>query len=588
MTYIKYSINLFIFLAVACSTPVKQKTVEQELESSLKLIGGKSINYGPSVSTSEIYKDVTKELGLSDLLANNFNIVDLNFDGYPDIVIIPEYYSQPIFLVYRPKLSKFERIASTLNQKIKATFLVFNDFNKDGVIDVLVGVLNQKTELEEDPLKIYFGYRIRDTLMFKDDGLSITKKSSPSSGVSLIDYDLDGDLDIFVSNWFGRYKNKPIAIKDLFIENVKGKYVDKTDKLSGELDKNLSKKMFINAAPTTGAQICDIDQNGYPDILTASSNGFPNALWMNMFKFRKDFRYFKNFGLISRYSGDSEGRLTQTGGGRTFSVACSDYNNDGIMDIFMGELTHSYDDDTKDKSSVLTGSKKSFPPLFIRTEYVLDSNDVNTTQADKRATWFDYDNDGLVDLLVDNSGYPPDSRLLLFKQYPDHSFENISKRAGIDIVNPQSTVVLDFNKDGRQDILTARSSIRDAKIQRRIFLFENKTINKNRALRIKLKGSKSNPQGLGATIIIKVRNIEGKLVLRRQAVSFSYGQTPAQNEAVTHFGINEGESLIFVKVRWPYSKNLNATSAQLEKAYEVNLPTTGTKEITLCENPKKC
>lgn len=585
-----YKISLLIII-LSCSSSKPIRNVTKDLDNSLKLINDNEVEFGPRDKISSIYKDVTQKYGLSDLVANNFNVVDLNSDGFQDLVVIPDYYSQPLFFIFNKRLKKFEKIPSLLHKKIKATFLVFNDFNKDNVIDVLVGVLNQKTELEQDPLNIYIGKKDSTTggvLGFEDDGIAITKESSPSSGVSLIDYDLDGDLDIFVSNWFGRYKNKPLPIKDLFIENVDGVYKDNTQKLVGELDKNVAKKMFVNAAPTAGAQICDIDQNGYPDILTASSSGYPNSLWMNRFKFRKDYRYFKDYGVLSRFSGDNEGRLTQTGGGRTFSVACADYNNDGVMDIFVGELSHSYDEDNKDKSSILTGSKRSFPPLFLRTEYILDAHDMNWTQADKRAVWFDYNNDGLLDLLVDNSGYPPHTRLLLFKQYEDHSFENISRRAGIDFVNPQSTVVLDFNRDGRQDILSARSSIRNATIKRRIFLFENILENENRSLRIKLKGSNSNPMGLGATIIVKVKTINGKLELRRQVVGFSYGQTPSQNESVTHFGFKKGEELLKVKVRWPFSKNLNATPSLLERNYNFKLPVSGSRSVTICENIKEC
>ena len=577
-----------LFLLIACSHNQVKTTVEQEIEDSLSLIKEKKISYGVTNKRSKIYLDVTESYGLSDLWASNFNIIDMNNDGFPDIVLIPEYYSQPIFYYFDPKIKKFVKGESPLSKKVKATFLIFNDMNKDNILDVIVGVLNQDSELEEDPVRLYYGSIVNNKVKYNTKAVAITKKATPSSGVSLIDYDLDGDLDIFISNWFGRYKNQPLAIKDIFIENKDGEFIESTDKLIGELDKNSAKKMFVNASPTVGAQICDMDQNGYPDILTASSNGYPNALWLNLFKFRKDYRYFKNYGVLSRYSGDTDGRLTQTGGGRTFSVACADYNNDGLMDVFLGELTHSYDPESVDKSSVLTGSKKSFPPLFLRTEYVLDANDINWTQADKRAVWLDYDNDGLQDLLVDNSGYPPHTRLLLFKQYPDHSFENIGKRAGIDFVNPQSSVTLDFNNDGKLDILTARNSIRDASIKRRLYLFKNVSKNENRSLKIKLIGDKSNIDALGATIMAKVRKADGQFEVRSQNVSYSYGQTPAQNEKFIYFGFQKNEELIYIKVRWPYAKNLNSPAASLEKSYDIKLPAKGSKTIRICENKKSC
>jgi hypothetical protein len=74
---------------------------------------------------------------------------------------------------------------------------------------------------------------------------------------------------------------------------------------------------------------------------------------------------------------------------------------------------------------------------------------------------------------VDNSGFPPYSRLVLFEQDENHSFFNISTNAGIDIVNPTGTVVLDINKDGAPDILTSQNNIRNSDIPPRLFLFQN-------------------------------------------------------------------------------------------------------------------
>lgn len=557
---------IFLF---SCSHSEKKYDLEANLQSSLKLIEQKEVEYSFTNKKSLIFKDVTKDYGLDGVVANNFNIIDLNSDGFSDIVLVPEYYAQPVFYLFNPKLNKFIKMNSLFPNTVKATYLVFNDLNRDGVIDVIAGVLNQKTELEKNPLRIFYGREVSGKLRF-EKGTSLLKDNMPSSGVNLFDYDLDGDLDIFISNWFGLYKGLPIPVKDVLLENKKSRFEDVTWKLSGELNLNQSKKMYVNARPTTGAQVCDINQDGFPDILTASASGYPNALWLNLFKFRKDYRYFVDYGIQSRFSSDTVGRLTQTGGGRTFSVACSDYNDDGIMDVFVGELSHSYDSETKDKSSVLTGSTKGRYPLFIRTEYVLDANDIHWTQADKRASWIDFNNDGREDLLVDNSGYPPHTRLLLFKQYPDHSFENISKRAGIDIVNPHASVLLDFNKDGKIDILTARSSLRDSKIKRRVFLFKNISKNKNRFIKIKLKGNRSNSEALGATIILKIKS-EEKVIYKTKYVNFFYGHNSLQNENFTHFGIEEGDELKSIKVRWPYSEDLNSQASHMEQTYNVDL-----------------
>ena len=55
------------------------------------------------------FKEKTKAYGLENITANNINIVDLNTDGYSDIVIIPTYYAEPDFYYFNPNTIKRER-----------------------------------------------------------------------------------------------------------------------------------------------------------------------------------------------------------------------------------------------------------------------------------------------------------------------------------------------------------------------------------------------------------------------------------------------------------------------------------------------
>lgn len=534
-------------------------------------------------SKQNFFKDKTVDYGLGSITAYNFNVVDINGDNYSDIVVIPSFYSEPEFYYFNVNQKKFIKGANPFNKTIKASFLLFYDLNKDDVLDVISGVLNQKTELSKDPLRVFHGKKS------KQGQLSFIEKesflnSSPNSSIGLIDYDLNGTLDLYVGNWFKRIKNSPYPAHDEFFVNNGKKFVKKTVLLEGESKQNLDQTMFINATPTYGVQVCDMDQDGYPDILTATTNSYQNKLWMNRFRFREEMRYFTNIAQSVGYAGDAEGLINSQGGGRTFGLACADYNNDGIMDVFLGELAHNYDNEGVDKSSILTGRSFRYPPSFYRTEYFRDTYDPNWHQADRRGIWADFNNDGLLDLLVDNSGYPPYTRMILFQQHSDHSFENMSSKYGIDIINPIGSVIADFNRDGKMDILTSQSNIRDESITPRIYLFENSMdLKKNRSIRFYLRGSLANYHGLGAMIIIKVRK-EGKIETRRQSVSYSYGALSPQNEEGVQFGLNEGERLISVKVRWPFSDRLNTARNNLEKTYTIKTEFSDFINVTLCEN----
>ena len=583
-------INLFSYLSIfvliaGCSSSREFKpTQDTDLDSTLASIKDKEYSFGPTVMDQTNFIDKTEAYGLKGIKATNFNLVDIDKDGFTDLVVIPDYYSQPKFYRFNVHTSIFEPMESPFHEPVKASYILFYDLNRDDILDAVVGVLNQKTEIAQQPLRVFHGSLENKQLVLREKKKAISIPGGPTASIGLIDYNLDGNLDIYVGNWLKRQGQTALPYRDYLLVYKNGRYIDKSMMLTDELKMNADRLMYTNATPTYGVQICDMDQNGFPDILTTSTNGYANKMWMNRYKVRDKYRYFTDHGITSLYAGDTEGNLTSMGGGRTFASACADYNHDGIMDVYLGEISHSYDNELKDKSSLLTGSTFKFPPQFIRTEYFYETDDIEWHQSDKRAIWFDYNNDGLLDLLVENTSYPPHSRLILFKQHPDHSFENVSKQMGIDITNPLSTVIGDFNRDGKWDILTAQTNIRDARIQKRIFLYENNlNLTHSTPIKFYLRGKKSNLHGLNATVILKVKTPKG-YEIRKQVVSYSYGGLPPQNEEGLLFALNEGESIDYVKVRWPYSKSLNQTRAGLEKTYRIKKEYLKAVNITLCEN----
>lgn len=299
-------------------------------------------------------------------------------------------------------------------------------------------------------------------------------------------------------------------------------------------------------------------------------------------------RYFQDLGPVSNYASDPDGSLIPTGGGRTFFTACTDYNDDGLMDVFVGELSHAYDNDSVDKSSILTGSKETFPPYFIRTEYLSDATAESWNQGDRRGVWVDYNIDGRVDLLVDNSGFPPYSRLVMFEQDESHAFINVSGQLGLDIVNPTGTIVIDVNKDGMPDVITSQNNIRRSDIPPRLYLFENQNNFPNRrAIKVHLRGLKANTHGLGAMVMLYTQSGSEKKVQRRW-VEYSQGGLTSQNEEGILFGVSEDYQVVGLKVRWPYVHQTGfKVGTVTEKLYSLQgLPTKGLLEITVCEDGK--
>ena len=526
--------------------------------------------------------DKTHEYGLGGYSGSQFYAVDFDRDGWTDLVLLESNYSYPVFLRFDSIQKKFKKITySPFKKRFRSSFLNFVDLDKDGVLDIISTVLNHKTDLHPEKIKFFRG-------KFRDGKISYhlvnekwPKNSYSTASLTVFDYNLDGYLDIYIGNWYSYAYKRPVPQYDLLLKGNGFTFKEASAHLVGLKDKAFDNKTILKARPTFATSSCDIDQNGWPDILTASSSGYGNRLWLNIYN--KNYgNIFNDYGSQSGFGSDIIGRLDPLGGGNSFFTLCADYNNDGFMDVLVGELTHAYDPQTKDLSSILTGNVSSFPPQFIREEYFMSSGDDSWNQGDRRGVWMDYNLDGLLDIIVDNSGFPPDSRMILFSQEKDHSFSDKAAQLGVDVINPTGTIVLDVNKDGRLDILTGQNNLRDANIKPKLYLFENSTPREgNRALKIHLRGNKSNTHGLGAMIILKTSSMT-----QRRWVEYNYGPMGSQNESGVLFGISKKSIVKYIDVVWPYSQK-NRWGRQKNKKVRYNLDEFFFKEhleVTLCEN----
>jgi enediyne biosynthesis protein E4 len=585
---------LILFLLNACAYVKKNLYLpsDKELQTSLDGISQEAIapvNYGPTLLSGENrFIDKTKDYGLEGVEGISFAMIDLNRDYIPDLVVVPNYFSEPRFFIFDSKTKKFsEAKYSPFPESIRVSFMLFADFNNDKVSDAVIGVLNQKGEFSKVPVSMWKGYYEKDNLLrFKRDVTFPDLPPEPTSSIIALDVNLDGLLDIFIGNWFHEHKKNLLPTADRLIMNRGDRWVDESTKLEGETRKTSDELYPPLAKPTYGASSCDIDQDGWPDILTASASGHYNKLWMNRPELTKSDRKFEDVGKVSGFAADPNGILVPTSGGKTFSATCSDYNDDGVMDIFVGELTHGWDNLSVDRSSVLTGNKVTYPPSFLRTEYMSDTVEENWNQGDKRSMWADLNLDGYVDIVVDNSGFPPHSRLVVFAQDETRAFINVSHQWGSDIVNPTGTILADFNQDGRLDILTGQTNIRKASIKSRIYILENQLITKGRrAFVFHLDGKKANSQGLGSMVMLYTED-EGKKNIQRRWYELSQGGIPSQLPPGVHFGVNETTKVLGVKVRWPAKGSKSLFSGKtLEKLYKINDTSNESLQVfTLCES----
>ncbi|MDO9180990.1 MAG: VCBS repeat-containing protein [Bacteriovorax sp.] len=531
------SIILLASLLASCShkqiaSPEIQNPVKNELPEVLM---------GPEYP-SKIFIDKTQEYGLAGVEAVHLYAVDVNNDGFTDLITLDDFYAAPKFYFFNPKTSKFVLGPSPFDSLVRGSYLNFIDLDHDGIYDVFVGTLNQKTEMTQYPARVFKG-EITDGVLHYKEKSPLPTGLLPTASIVAFDYNLDGEIDLFLANWFSYKDKNPQPVPDTLLKGKGFEFSDVSNHLKGEYDFNKSEKYYTNATPTFGAALCDMDKNGFPDIITSNSNGYYNKMWMNL-----DGESFVNYGNESGYAADGEGAQDIHGGGNSFFSLCGDYNNDGLVDIVTGTLSRDSDIEARDKSSILSGTSKSFPPKFIRSEFLLDNQNNKWSEGDRRGVWIDYNLDGLQDLIIDNSGFPPDSRLVFFEQAKDHAYDDKSKELGVNIMNPSGTVTIDLKKNGIMSFITGQSKTRAGDIDNRIYLFENQTQRAGRgSVRFHLQGKSSNLHGISSSVWFKTDKR-----IRFFNVEYNSGSLPSQNEEGAYFAFDK-ENPINVEVRWSFA-----------------------------------
>lgn len=546
------------------------------------IIQGEKIVYSltPSEAKNAPFKNATLDYGLEGIEATHLYAVDFNFDGHTDLVVLPDYYSKPVWYQFNAQDKKFQKLdVDPMPEIVRASYLAFYDFDRDGHLDLLVGTLNQKSAMRPIPWRVFLNVGDHKRVKFFEIK-NVFPVADAASGIAFLDFDQDGMVDLFQPNWFSLDGNG-VSRPDILWKGVKLfttglEFSNQSGYLQDEHRFMRANKEYINATPSFGASICDVDRNGTTDILTTSSNGFNNKLWSYTKEFLggSEIELYRDIADASGFAADEVGDKLLRGGGNNFFSLCFDYNNDSITDVIVGSLNKEAAAETQDRSSVLTGSTKGYPPRFIRSEFYRQASNEKYVEGDRRGVLVDYNNDGLIDFFVDNAGFPPDSKGVFFEQQKDHAFIDRAKEFGLDMVNPSGTVVLDLNHDGKMDLITGQTKLRTGQYlddKTSLYVFENVVKNNNKSLRIFLKAQDANPQAIGATIEV----VTNKRKFWR-IVEYVSGSLPSQNEEGIHFGLG-ADSLKEVIVTWPIKKN----GKTLIKKYKVDQKTLAKRNYQL-------
>lgn len=417
-------------------------------------------------------------------------------------------------------------------------------------------------------LDLYVTTRLDDQhLFFHNNGDSTFTEQAVERGLALDsgvlrggqsvnfgDYDLDGYVDVFVTEWlhYSRSPRAPSAHARL-LRNRGAEMPGHFEDVTVEAGVVLSDPDVVDPVPLVplevresyinvsfSAAFVDLDDDGFPDLAIASDFGTSQLFWNN---------------------GDgtfSEGSAVAGIGdeGNAMGSTFGDFDGDGRFDWF---VTAIFDPERSQSGRPAPPEYQSYTGnRLYRNLGDRTFENVTTEAGVQNGFWgwgtafADLDNDGFLDIIMTNgqdfgADVPDADRRFrrtpkrLWRNLGDGTFEEVAEAAGIDTTREgKSLAVADLDGDGALDLFIANN-----RQQPNLYLNHGTT---NAWLRVKVTGTRSNRDGLGA--VVEIEDTAGRTQVRQIGVATHF---LGQSERVAHFGLGADAAPVTVTVTWPAS-----------------------------------
>ena len=382
-----------------------------------------------------------------------------------------------------------------------------------------------------------------------------THQEGFSVSAAFLDYDRDGWLDLYVGN----YVVYSIA-KDQRCSNLAGVrtycppqvYPAQPDRLYRNRGDGTFTDVTANAligrelGRALGISTADFDGDGWIDIYVAN-DGSENILWTNQRN-----GTFRNTALLAGVALTAEGQAEASMG-----VDAGDFDNDGDEDLFMTELNG------EGSNLYVNGGTGVFDDHSARSAL----GPLSLQYTGFGTAWFDFDNDGWLDLLSVNGRvqaaegdtrepFPLNQRKLLFRSLGTGRFEDVSAGAGAAFQLAdvgRGAAFGDIDNDGDYDVVVGN----DAGPTR---LLINNVGNRHHWIGLRLIGEQAKRDMLGARVEI-VRS-DGDVLTRRARSDGSYASA---NDPRVLVGLGAATEAPRVRVRWPNGQAEEWTSVPVDR-----------------------
>ena len=466
-----------------------------------------------------MFKDMAPELGLDHTSrAGGVVMDDFNGDGLLDIVISSLSPCEPLHLFLQQPDGKFkESLSAGLDDQLGGINLVQTDYNNDGKLDLFVMRGGWESPVRNSLLRNNGDGTFTDVTAAA--GLVDIPHSTHSAAWA--DYDNDGWLDLFVGH--------ERTISRLYRNRGDGTFEDVTRKAGVAITS------FVK-----GAAWGDYDRDGYPD-LYVSNFGEANVMFHN-----------NGDGTFT----DVTSALRVAAPRMSFATWFFDYDNDGWPDLFVAGFVPSMVEAVKP----YVGQHSSVETMKLyhnlqghRFEDVTAKMGLDRVTLTMGANYGDIDNDGWLDFYLGN-GAPSYAALapnLLFRNHDGERFVDVTTASGTGHLQKGHAIAFgDVDGDGNEDIFANMGGFVPADSYAKV-LFRNPG-HKAHWIGLKLTGIRTNRAAIGARVTVYARTPDGvdRMIPRVVSSGGSFGASPL----TLHVGLANATGVPRVEVYWPVSR----------------------------------